>query len=250
MRFFKINILFFLNVVFIYTHAQYSFKGTVKDDKTAETLTGVNIKVNNSKGAITDFNGQFSLDLAKGSHKIMISYVGYETKLIDVEIDKNMTTDITLSEESSELDVMVVSASKFEQKLEDVTVSVDVIGAKLIDSKNCVTLADVIRNAPGVQLIDGQLNIRAGSGWSYGTGSRVLVMVDDMPILSADQGEVEFNLIPMENIEQIEIIKGASSSLYGSSALNGVVNIKTKMPSIDPKTTIRSFVGLWDNPAI
>ena len=78
----------------------------------------------------------------------MISYVGYETKLIDVEIDKNMTTDITLSEESSELDVMVVSASKFEQKLEEVTVSVDVIGAKLIDSKNCVTLADVIRNAP------------------------------------------------------------------------------------------------------
>ena len=92
MRFFKINILFFLNVVFIYTHAQYSFKGTVKDDKTAETLTGVNIKVNNSKGAITDFNGQFSLDLAKGSHKILISYVGYETKLIDVEIDKKTLT--------------------------------------------------------------------------------------------------------------------------------------------------------------
>ena len=87
----------------------------MKDDKTGETLIGVNVKVNNSKGAITDFNGQFSLDLEKGSHKIMISYVGYETKLIDVVMDKNMTTDITLSEESSELDVMVVSASKFEQ---------------------------------------------------------------------------------------------------------------------------------------
>ena len=242
MRFFKINILFFLNVVFIYTHAQYSFKGTVKDDKTAETLTGVNIKVNNSKGAITDFNGQFSLDLAKGSHKIMISYVGYETKLIDVEIDKNMTTYITLSEELSELDVMVVSASKFEQKLEDVTVSVDVIGAKLIDSKNCVTLADVIRNAPGVQLIDGQLNIRAGSGWSYGTGSRVLVMVDDMPILSADQGEVEFNLIPMENIEQIEIIKGPSSTLYGTEAVAGVINILTKDPMDISNIELESFI--------
>ena len=43
-------------------------------------------------------------------------------------------------------------------------------------------------------------------------------MVDQMPILSADQGEVDFNLIPMENIEQIEVIKGASSALYGSSA--------------------------------
>ena len=70
----------------------------------------------------------------------------------------------------------------------------------MIDSKNCITLADVIRNAPGVQLTDGQLNIRSGSGWSYGTGSRVLVMVDDMPILSADQGEVEFNLID-ENVD-------------------------------------------------
>ena len=144
---------------------------------------------------------------------------------------------------------MVVSASKFEQKLEEVTVSVDVIGAKLIDSKNCVTLSDVIRNAPGVQLIDGQLNIRAGSGWSYGTGSRVLVMIDDMPVIAADRGDVDFNLIPMENIEQMEIIKGASSALYGSSALNGVVNIKTKMPSMEPKTTLRSFVGFWDNPA-
>ena len=249
MRLFKISIVIFFNLVFVYSHAQYAYQGTVKDDETGETLIGVNIKVNNSKGAITDFNGKFSLELEKGSHKIMISYVGYETKLIDVDINKDMTTEITLSEESSELDVMVVSASKFEQKLEEVTVSVDVIGAKLIDSKNCVTLADVIRNAPGVQLIDGQLNIRAGSGWSYGTGSRVLVMVDDMPILSADQGEVEFNLIPMENIEQMEIIKGASSSLYGSSALNGVVNIKTKMPSIRSENYRSFFCWFWDNPA-
>ena len=151
MRLFKISIVIFFNLVFVYSHAQYAYQGTVKDDETGETLIGVNVKVNNSKGAITDFNGKFSLVLEKGSHKIMISYVGYETKLIDVDINKDMTTDITLSEESSELDVMVVSASKFEQKLEEVTVSVDVIGAKLIDSKNCVTLADVLRNAPGVQ---------------------------------------------------------------------------------------------------
>ena len=130
---------------------------------------------------------------------------------------------------------MVVSASKFEQKIEEVTVSMDVIDSKLIESKNCIILSDLIRNLPSVQLIDGQLNIRSGSGWSYGTGSRVLVMVDDMPILSADQGEVDFNLIPMETIDKIEIIKGASSALYGSSALNGVVNIKTKSPSYNPQ---------------
>ena len=143
---------------------------------------------------------------------------------------------------------MVVSASKFKQKIEEVTVSMDVIGSEFIESKNCITLSDVIRNTPSIQLIDGQLNIRSGSGWSYGTGSRVLVMVDEMPILSADQGEVDFNLIPIETIEQIEVIKGAASALYGSSALNGIINIKTKTPSLKPNTTISSFIGFWDHP--
>ncbi len=245
----KLPFILFINLLSSFTFAQENYiSGKIYDAVSKEPLIGVNIKVNNSRGAVTDFNGGYKLLLESGSHKIMYSYIGYESQLISLEIYKSTLKDIYLSEEDSQLDVMVVSASKFKQKLEEVTVSVDVIGAKLIESKNCITLADVIRNAPGVQLTDGQLNIRAGSGWSYGTGSRVLVMVDDMPILSADQGEVEFNLIPMENVEQLEIIKGASSALYGSSALNGVVNIKTKMPGLEPKTTIGVFHGFWDAP--
>ena len=124
------------------------------------------------------------------------------------------------------------------KKLKEVTVSVDVINARIIENKNCVTLKDVLRNAPGVQITDGQLNIRAGSGWTYGAGSRVLVMIDDMPLLSADQGEVLFNMVPLENVEQVEIIKGASSALYGSSALNGIVNVRSKMPGLKPETKV------------
>ena len=247
---FRISLLLLTIFYSCIVFAQEIFvSGKIYDATSNEPLIGVNIKVNDSRGAVTDFNGDYKLLLESGSHKIMYSYIGYETQLISVEVNESLVKDIYLKEEDSQLDVMVVSASKFKQKLEEVTVSVDVIGAKLIESKNCITLADVIRNAPGVQLTDGQLNIRAGSGWSYGTGSRVLVMVDDMPILSADQGEVEFNLIPMENVEQMEIIKGASSALYGSSALNGVVNIKTKMPGIEPKTTVGLFQGFWDAPS-
>ena len=245
----KFRFLLIIILFSFYASAQENnISGIIYDAVSKEPLIGVNVKVNNSKGGVTDFNGNYKLKLETGSHKIMYSYIGYETQLINLDITESVVKDLYLKEEDSQLDVMVVSASKFKQKLEEVTVSVDVIGAKLIESKNCITLADVIRNAPGVQLTDGQLNIRAGSGWSYGTGSRVLVMVDDMPILSADQGEVEFNLIPMENVEQMEIIKGASSALYGSSALNGVVNIKTKMPGLEPKTTIGFFQGFWDAP--
>ena len=228
--------------------AQFVVSGIVNDFNTKSPLVGATIKVKNGKGTTTNIEGNYSIPLSKGKHRLVFSYLGYESYFIELQVDSNIIYEVTLKEKASELDLMVVSASKFEQKLEDVTISLDVIGAELIDSKNCITLSDLIRNAPGVQLIDGQLNIRSGSGWSYGTGSRVLVMVDGMPILSADQGEVDFNLIPMENIEQVEIIKGASSALYGSSALNGVVNIKTKSPSIEPNTTIRSFVGFWDSP--
>ena len=243
-RFIFLSFFFILNT----TTAQIVISGTVNDFNTKSPLIGATIKVNNSEGTTTNIEGDYTISLSKGNHKLVFSYLGYESFFTEILVENNQIYDVALKEKVSELGLMVVSASKFEQKLEDVTISLDVIGAELIDSKNCITLSDLIRNAPGVQLIDGQLNIRSGSGWSYGTGSRVLVMVDGMPILSADQGEVDFNLIPMENIEQVEIIKGASSALYGSSALNGVVNIKTKSPSIEPKTTLRSFVGFWDSP--
>ena len=84
-----------------------------------------------------------------------------------------------------------------------------------------------MNQSPSVHIVDGQANIRSGSGWSYGAGSRVMVMVDGMPLMNGDQGGVEWQLVPMENISQIEVIKGASSVLFGSSALNGTINIRT-----------------------
>ena len=232
----------------IHLSAQNFLSGIVKDANTNQPLIGVTIQLDNGNGSVTNASGKYSIKSEKELQKITFSYVGYQTKTIELNIVKFDHKDVYLVENNSELNLMVVSASKFEQKLEEVTVSMDVIDPKLIESKNCIILSDLIRNLPSVQLTDGQLNIRSGSGWSYGTGSRVLVMVDDMPILSADQGEVDFNLIPMEIIDKIEIIKGASSALYGSSALNGVINIKTKSPSYNPKTTISSFVGYWDRP--
>ena len=241
-------ILFFFYFITINGSAQYSLSGIVTEKESHKPLIGVSVKTENGKGTVTNFNGRYTIILSQGKNKISYSFVGYETKNFNIFLDKDLEKNISLSEVSTDLDLMVVSASKFKQKIEEVTVSMDVIGSKLIESKNCITLSDVIRNAPSIQLIDGQLNIRSGSGWSYGTGSRVLVMVDEMPILSADQGEVDFNLIPIETIEQIEVIKGAASALYGSSALNGIINIKTKTPSLKPNTIISSFIGFWDRP--
>ena len=258
MRFFKLFFILIL-ALSIRCNAQFTISGIVKDSISYKPLVGVSIKINQlgslnekanffSFGTVTNSLGKYEISIPSGLQKLTFSYIGYESKTIELDINQNKLINVSLNENSSELNLLVVSASKFKQKIEEVTVSMDVIDSKLIESKNCITLSDLIRNVPSIQLIDGQLNIRSGSGWSYGTGSRVLVMVDEMPILSADQGEVDFNLIPMENIEQIEVIKGASSALYGSSALNGIINIKTKTPSFKPQTTVSSFVGFWDSP--
>ena len=100
---------------------------------------------------------------------------------------------------------------------------------------------------PGVNITDGQANIRGGSGWSYGAGTRVQVLVDDMPLISGDAGQAQWSLISTENINQVEIIKGAASALYGSSALNGVINIRTAYPTNNPETKINFHNGKYAN---
>src|SRR5205085_5635963 len=120
----------------------------------------------------------------------------------------------------------------------------------LIESRNAVAMDEGLDYIPGVNIIDGQANIRGGSGWSYGAGSRVQIMVDDLPQLTADANDAKWNFFPVENLEQIEVIKGASSVMFGSSALNGVMNIRTAFPRDTPSTKVSLFGGMYDEAFI
>lgn len=153
-----------------------------------------------------------------------------------------MKEDIQIFEE------IVVSASRYEQKLSETVVSMEVIKPKFLENNNVTQMDMAIKNLPGVDVISEQPSIRGGSGYSYGTGSRVLLLVDDMPMLSPDAADIKWNFIPIENISQVEVIKGASSSLFGSSALNGVINIRTAYPKDKPETKVIIFNGLYMNP--
>jgi iron complex outermembrane receptor protein len=75
------------------------------------------------------------------------------------------------------------------------------------------------------------------------------MLVDDLPMLSADAGDVKWSYLPVENLNQVEVIKGASSVLYGSSALNGVINLRTRFPGNEPVTELTLFGGAVMNPA-
>lgn len=143
---------------------------------------------------------------------------------------------------------VVVSASKRKQKIEEVPVSMEVIRPQLIDHKGITDLEQAVDQTPGVYTMDGQVSIRGGSGFAYGTGSRVLLLWNGMPLLSGYAGDTQWNAIPMEQASQVEVLKGASSVLYGSGALNGIIALSEKEPGIAPQTSIKFQNGIYGNP--
>jgi iron complex outermembrane receptor protein len=225
-------------------------KGKVSDIKSKETIVGASVIVDDSIGTVTDVNGNYFFKTTAGKHKVEFKSLEFKSQVKTVELKANDTisNDIILESDSKQLGIVVISAGKFEQNLSEVTVSMEVLKPSLIENKSIQTIETAVDQVPGVNVIDGQANIRGGSGFSYGAGSRVLVMVDEMPMLTADAGDVKWTFLPIENCEQIEVIKGASSALFGSSAMNGVINFRTAYAKEDPETKINFYGGVYDKP--
>lgn len=227
-------------------------KGVVTDASTKETLPGATIQLvkDMSKGTSTDLDGKYYLEVDTGYHQIICGYIGLGSDTVKVHIGANMVVErnFRLKSIAKLLETVVVSSGKFEQKLEELTVSMEVIKPGLINNKNTTSVETALEQVPGLSIIDNDPQIRGGSGFTFGVGSRVAIVVDGIPLLSGDAGRPEWTYIPVENIEQIEIIKGASSVLYGSSALNGVINVRTSYPRAKPKTMVNYSVGNYSLP--
>ena len=93
-------------------------------------------------------------------------------------------------------------------------------------------------------MIQYQVNIRGSSGYSRGTGTRVLLLFDGMPFLTGDAGEIIWEAIPVWQIDRVEIVKGAGSALYGSNAIGGVINVITKETSPRQNLRFRTYFGM------
>ena len=250
-RIFTTTILSLL-VFFAVAQDTGTVKGTVKDKESGETIIGASIvwQTDKGRGAATDFDGNFSLILPEGNQKVIVTSIGYDAQTIPVLIKKGETTtiNVSLGAGSIQQEMVVVSAGKFEQRVEDLTVSVAVIKPEIIESRGSTDATDALEQTPGLTIMDGEAQMRGGSGYSFGAGSRVMLLVDDLPILSGDAGRPSWGFIPTENLSQIEVIKGASSVLYGSSALNGIINIRTAYPTDKPKTSINLYTGFYSTP--
>ena len=242
-----LSFFFFLNT----TAQDVTLSGTITDKENNEPLVGASVVTDKGTGVTTDLDGKYTIRLAKGIHKLKFSFIGYEPKTKDIDLSSGapVTKNVALGMKSEQLDIVVVSASQYQKSIAEETVSMEVVTAKLIQSTNATDLGEAIDKTPGVTIQDSQVSIRGGSSWSYGVGTRTAVMQDGISLMSADLGEPQLKQAPLENVEQIEVIKGASSVVYGSSALNGVVNVITAWPKkAEPVTSVTVFQKVYDNP--
>ena len=224
-----------------------TLSGEVIDDSTDDTVIGANVVLLNDKGvgASSDIEGKYAFTLPEGEHTVVCSFTGMQSDTVKVNIRAGEKTiqDFTIDMHVEQLGTVVVSAGKFEQKLEELTVTMNVIKPDLIDNRNSTNITAALEQTPGLTILDEEPQIRSGSGFSFGVGSRVAILVDDLPILNGDIGKAEWSFIPTENVEQIEVIKGASSVLYGSSALSGAINVRTAYPKDKPQTKVNIYTG-------
>lgn len=250
----RLVLFFVLGLITSYSFAQQNgiLKGTVSDASNKEVLPGATIQLvsDMSKGTSTDIDGKYYLELDSGNHTLICGFIGLGSDTFNVYISAGQVLEknIQLKPIAKLLETVVVSSGKFEQKLEELTVSMEVIKPNLINNKNTTSIETALEQVPGLTIIDNDPQIRGGSGFTFGVGSRVAIVVDGIPLLSGDAGRPEWSYIPVENIEQVEIIKGASSVLYGSSALNGVINIRSAYPRSKPKTSVNYSAGYYSAP--
>lgn len=229
--------------------AQQILKGKITDADTKEPLTGV-IVTNGTVGTTTNINGEFVLKIPDGLSwpiNLQVKLVGYQQKNVSVNQSAEFVA-VSLKTANALLSQVMVSAQRNQTNVYKSTASTEVIKPYLIENRITTNLNKVVDQIPSVNVVDGQINIRSGSGWSYGAGSRVLVLLDGMPFLTGDAGQVQWKFLPIENVEQIEVMKGASSVLYGSSALNGMVSLTTKQAGDKPYTSANVFAGYYSKP--
>jgi outer membrane receptor for ferrienterochelin and colicins len=228
--------------------------GKVTARDSGDPLAGATVMVQGTvRGTTTNLKGEFHIaGLPAGKYILVFSMVGYHRETITdlvVEEGAEKSLAVTLAPTPIQTEQVVITASKRPQSLEEVPVSISILDATALAERNSLTIDEGLRYIPGVNMTGYQVNIRGSSGYSRGAGSRVLLLLDGVPFLAGDSGELDFEAIPANQVERVEVVKGASSALYGSNALGGVINVITKAIPESPETMLRTYVGFYNEPS-
>lgn len=221
-----------------------SLSGILTDDAGGLAFARVVLPELN-RGTIADSTGRYYLDkLPAGRHDLKVSVLGYAGIRETVQIEAGKTTNFSVQLERvmSEMDEVVITGTKKETFVKDSPIKVEVITSRFLQLNPTSNVIEAMATVNGVQE---QINCGVcGTNDIHINGMEgpyTLVMIDGMPIVSALGSVYGFNGIPTDLVDRIEIVKGPASSLYGSEAVGGVVNIITKSPDQSSGISLNSF---------
>ncbi|MCO5230892.1 MAG: TonB-dependent receptor [Chitinophagales bacterium] len=224
----------------------YTVKGYITDAENGDELIGVNVFVEGQKvkGTISDYNGFYSLSL-NDSAVLVFKFLGYKdvVKMVNSDLEFNLK----LEPEGIELNTVVVSASRKQEKILDAPSSISVINSEVISNKAGVSTLDYLKNVSGVHINKsgiqgGNPSVRGFNGY-YSNDLMTLVdnRIASLPSLRLNA----YSMIPTDNddIARMEVLRGPASALYGPNTINGVVHIITKSPIDEQETKVTLSLG-------
>ncbi|MBN1819263.1 MAG: TonB-dependent receptor [Prolixibacteraceae bacterium] len=225
-----------LFIVFVFTmlsYAQNSINGKITDSETHESLAGANIIIKNTTiGIASDNEGNFSISgLNNGEYILRVSYFGYETIEKEISLTGSaLSLNIAMVPTTIDLNAVVVTGTRTEKTLKNTPVLTQTISARELETKDLNDISQALENLiPGIEFsseAQGKTISLQGIDPQY-----MLFLVDGERMAGETYGDIDYSRINIADIERIEVVKGAGSTLYGSNALGGVVNIITKTPS-------------------
>jgi iron complex outermembrane receptor protein/outer membrane receptor for ferrienterochelin and colicins len=218
-----------------------SIIGKIVDKENGKALQGVSVNIaNTSKGVLSNELGKYNLtNIKAGKLHLVISYTGY-TKMdtvIDITDKENQIIDFEMEAEKSELEeVIIVSSSRTNSRIEDLPTKVEVLGSEEVKEENGIkpgNIASLLGDIAGIQIqqtsaATGNADMRI-QGLQ---GKYTQILRDGMPLFGGYAGSFSILQIPPLDLQQIELVKGASSTLYGGGAIAGMLNLISKKPKL------------------
>jgi len=226
--------------------------GTIRDARTDSAVTGATLLVRGTLlGTITDDAGRFRIEgLEPAAVVLRVFARGYRDTSITVPAGEQGPVAVRLEPAALLLAPVVVTASRHAEAAPRAAVSVSVLSDVVLTKRDVSNLEAALPYVPGVTFNGpGEMDVRGSTGVAGGVGSRVLILLDGHPMLSADGGEIIWEALPLLDVDRVEVVKGAYSAVYGSNALGGVANIITAPIDPKPETVTRVHYGLYQIPS-
>lgn len=213
-------------------------------------LEGVTIKINHSKkGTVSDSSGRYALKgLTEGTYQLSISRLGFlsKTKMLQVAGQQNIQLDFSMEDDEGGLEEVVITGTMKEVNRLETPVPVEVYNYNFFKKNPTATIFDALQMVNGVRP---QINCNVcntGDIHINGLeGPYTMVLIDGMPIVSGLSTVYGLSGIPSSLIERVEVVKGPASSLYGSEAVGGLINIITKKPQQASRLSADIFGTTW-----